>query len=492
LELIDVFPRGDIQRRAIRDLSSAAARAGDIAYDAARDARNALDHQTATPADRLRLVDNLRTQLSLADSRLSHINPGATGRLITPLAHARRRFLADLTKAHHQLTDGLQQTSALRSLLAGPRRYLVLAGNNAEMRSGGITTVTSVASIEGGDVRVGKFIQSADLLLPDGKGAPVPADLAHLYQWISIGQEWRTTDTSPNWPVVASTYAQMSARSPFGPVDGVIFVDMVTLRSLLDVVGPVNLNGVTYTADNVYDQLLYRSYLRFATGVEANARHEVQSQVAAAIFEVLRSRPFSFARLAHELSQNAKGRHVLAWSSHADEEAMWVKSGAGGALCASCFMISPQNVSASKLDYFIDPKADIRIERYSEHQEVNLKVTINNAHRVRTSPYIEGGVLGYNNPGDQRVYLLLYLPASAYNVLNPSPGFMTVGTDGPMGVVGMIYIVPNGEAKTVDIHFSLPLSQRAAYLLPSSRLRPIQITVNGAHYSDAVPTAIPF
>jgi hypothetical protein len=61
-----------------------------------------------------------------------------------------------------------------------------------------------------------------------------------------------------------------------------------------------------------------------------------------------------------------------------------------------------------------------------------------------------------------------------------------------MGVVGMIYTVPNGQAKTVDIHFSLPLSQRAVYLLPSSRLRPIEITVNGAHYNDAVPTAIPF
>jgi hypothetical protein len=360
------------------------------------------------------------------------------------------------------------------------------------MRSGGITTVTSAASIQGGDVRVGKFVQSENLLLPDGKGAPVPADLVHLYQWISIGQEWRTTDTSPNWPVVASIYAQMSARSPIGPVDGVIFVDMVTLRSLLDMVGPVNVNGVTYTADNVYNELLYRDYLRFATGAEASARHEAQSQVAAAIFEVLRTRPFSFARLAHELSQNAKGRHVLAWSSHPDEEAMWVKSGASGSLCANCLMISPQNVSASKLDYFIDPRAAMRVEHYSEHQEVNLSVTISNAHRVKTSPYIEGGVSGYNRSGDQRVYLLLYLPASAYNVINPSPGFMTIGTDGPMGVVGMIYIVPNGQTKTVDIHFSLPLSQRAVSLLPSSRLRPIQISVNGAHYNDAVPTAIAF
>jgi len=440
----------------------------------------------------LRLIDNLRTQLSIADSRLKQINPGARGRLITPLAHARQRFLADLTKAHRQLTDGLDQTGALRSLLAGPRRYLVLAGNNAEMRSGGITTVTSAASIEGGDVRVGRFIQSENLLLPDGKGVPVPPDLVHLYQWISVGQEWRTTETSPNWPIVASIYAQMAARSPIGPVDGVIFVDMVTLRSLLDVVGPVNVNGVTYTADNVYDELLYRNYLRFSTGAEANARHEAQSEVAAAIFEVLRTRPFSLARLAHELSHNAKGRHVLAWSSHPDEEAMWVKSGASGALCANCFMISPQNVSASKLDYFIDPRAAMRVEHYSEHQEVNLSVTISNAHRVKTSPYIEGGVSGYNRPGDQRVYLLLYLPASAYNVINPSPGFMTIGTDGPMGVVGMMFIVPNGQTRTVDIHFLLPLSQRAVYLLPSSRLRPIQITVNGAHYNDAVPTAIPF
>ena len=405
-QIMDVFPGGRTQRRAIRDLSSAAARAGDIAYDAARNARSALDRPTAAPTDRLRLIDNLRTQLSIADSRLKQINPGARGRLITPLAHARQRFLADLTKAHRQLTDGLDQTGALRSLLAGPRRYLVLAGNNAEMRSGGITTVTSAASIEGGDVRVGRFIQSENLLLPDGKGVPVPPDLVHLYQWISVGQEWRTTETSPNWPIVASIYAQMAARSPIGPVDGVIFVDMVTLRSLLDVVGPVNVNGVTYTADNVYDELLYRNYLRFSTGAEANARHEAQSEVAAAIFEVLRTRPFSLARLAHELSHNAKGRHVLAWSSHPDEEAMWVKSGASGALCANCFMISPQNVSASKLDYFIDPRAAMRVEHYSEHQEVNLVLTPAYARLPNSQPWLDTECLQlYASEADESVTL---------------------------------------------------------------------------------------
>jgi hypothetical protein len=95
-------------------------------------------------------------------------------------------------------------------------------------------------------------------------------------------------------------------------------------------------------------------------------------------------------------------------------------------------------------------------------------------------------------PGDQRIYLLLYLPASATNIRSYKPDFSTAGTDGGMTVVGMIYVVPYGQTSQVHISFYLPPSQTFVTLVPSSRVLPVQYIVNGGFRTDdAMPRKLP-
>ncbi len=320
----------------------------------------------------------------------------------------------------------------------------------------------------------------------------MPDDINHLYGWMSPGQEWRTTDTSPNWPAVAKVYAQMSANSPFGKVDGVLFVDVVTLRSVLSVIGPVTVNGTKYTADNVLPQVLFTNYLLFPTADQTNARRDVQSQVARAAFAALQGGNFSLPSLAHELETDAKGRHLLAWSADPAEEAMWTKLGADGSIGPDDLMVSVQNVSASKLDFFIKPIVTMQVQQFSEHQQIDMYVTVTNPRRPVTSAYIEGGTKCCVVPGDQRIYLLFYLPANTYNISSYTPEFSTVGRDGGMTVVGMIYIVPYSQTSQVHITFFLPPTQTFVTLLPSSRVLPVQYYVNGGfHTDDAMPRKLP-
>jgi Protein of unknown function (DUF4012) len=316
---------------------------------------------------------------------------------------------------------------------------------------------------------------------------PVPDDINRLYGWMAPGQEWRTTDTSPNWPAVAQIYARMSANSPFGKVDGVLFVDVVTLRSVLSVLGPVTVNGFQYSADNVLTQLLYTNYLVFPTADQTNTRRDVQSNVARATFTALRDSNFSIPKLAHELKQDAAGRHLLAWSASRAEEALWVKLGADGALAPDDFMVSVQNVSASKLDYFIQPIVTMQTQQLADHQQIDMYVTVTNPRRATSSAYIEGGTDCCVVPGDQRIYLLLYLPATAYNITSYKPEFSTAGTDGAMTVAGVIYVVPYGQTTSVHFSFQLPLSQTSVNLVPSARLQPEQYLINGGvRTNDAV------
>ncbi len=355
LKLLAPLPKVGPQIKAARVLSGSAAHVGDIAYQAAIKARTQLDAPRSGPAARLHLVDALRQDMIEVNQQLDQVPTHTDGHLATSLAKARAKLIEKLAQAKTQLNDGITLTATLRTMLAGPRTYLVLAGNNAEMRSGGITTAAGLIHFEGGDLSTGEFISSFDLFLPDSKKVPVPDDINRLYGWMQPGQEWRTTDTSPNWPVVAKIYSQMSANSAFGKVDGVLFVDVVTLRAVLRVVGPVTVNGFKYSADNVVAQVLYRNYLLYPTADQTNARRDVQSNVARAAFTALRSGAYSIPQLAHALDLVAKGRHLLAWSADPAEEAMWVKLGADGALGPDKLMVSVQNVSASKLDVFITP-----------------------------------------------------------------------------------------------------------------------------------------
>jgi hypothetical protein len=359
------------------------------------------------------------------------------------------------------------------------------------MRSGGITTAAGLVHFQGGAIETSPFISSFDLFLPDAKAVTPPPDIARLYGWMFPGQEWRTTDTSPNWPEVAQLYSQMSANSSFGKVDGVLFVDVVTLHSVLSVVGPVTVNGFKYTANNVLGRLLYTNYLLYPTPESDQTRRDVQSDVARAAFAQLQNGKFSLPALAQQLEQDAKGRHLMAWSPDPAEETMWTKLGAAGSLGSNDLMVSVQNLSASKLDFFIKPIVTMAVQQFADHQRVDLYVTVTNPRRTVTSPYIEGGTCCVL-PGDQRIYQLFYLPGSAYKIDSYTPEFSTVGTDGPMQVVGMIYIVPYSQTTQVHISFYLPPSLTYVTVLPSSRLTPEQYDVNGAfHLSDAVAGKLP-
>jgi Protein of unknown function (DUF4012) len=474
-----------------RQLSEDAARVGDITLGAASRAHQVLNRPRDVPAQRLRMLDGLRDVLADSDSRLAAVHPARARNLVGPFLRARNHFISRLASAHTQLSDAARFTTELRSFLAGPRTYLVLGGNNAEMRGGGITTAASLVHVNQGDLQVGHFIESADLFLPDNKRVSVPPNLASMFGWMSIGQEWRTTDTSPNWPQVAEIYARMSAQSSFGPVDGVLFVDVVTLKSLLQAVGPVTVDGIRYTGDNVEQELLYKNYLRYPSTAELNSRHDQQGVIAAAIFDALRTRSLPISSLAHELSQAVKGRHLLAWSAISDDQDLWTKVGATGQILPFGMLVSPQNVSANKLDYFIRPKVAMTVKRRDTFRQVDMTVTMTNPPRSPTSPVIEGGQPGYEQPGDHRVYLLLYLPSGAYDVGNSYPGFVTVGSDGGMKVVGMIYTTALGKTTNINVSFRLPLSWSSVVLLPSGRLNPIEVTVNNAHYTDAVPVLLP-
>jgi hypothetical protein len=483
------------QVNGLRDLTHAAAKVGGLARGAANDIQSALD-ATHDPASRITLIDAVTAQLVRMQAQLPGIDPGAGGWLLPPLQGAKSQFVRRLAKAERQVDDGITLTRTLRGFLSGPRRYVVLGGNNAEMRGAGITGTAGLALVHDGTIDVNGFQSTFDLYLQDPLTAPVPDDLSRLYGWMNIGKEWRTVDTSPNFPAIGEIYASMSKLSPLGPVDGAIFVDVVTLQSLVQVIGPVTVDGVEYRADNIAEELLHGNYLRFPTLDDRFSRRDAQGSVATAVFAAMNERKFSLTKLAAVLSDAAKGRHLQAWSRDPAEQKLWEQLGADGGLDGHQLGVLVTNVSANKLDWFIDPSIDIRSEPQSGFDgftRVHMKLTIANPTRAPsdTSPQIEGGSPPYVGPGDHRAYILFYLPTSAVDIRNSDPGFTTIGNDGAATVTGLFLTVGAGATKTINVDFSLPTADAIVELLPSSRLRPERYTINGVTVTDAVPIKVP-
>ncbi len=156
-------------------------------------------------------------------------------------------------------------------------------------------------------------------------------------------------------------YQVMGESLGFGPVDGVLEVDAVALRSLLEVIGPVELDGETYDASNVEQKVLNESYLRFDTFGEREQRVSVQANLAKAIFEAFKEREVPVTDLAFALRDAAQGRHLLARSDDPAVQELWESVGADGRLPPTGLMVAVENIGGNKLDWFVQPSVVVNV-----------------------------------------------------------------------------------------------------------------------------------
>lgn len=478
---------------ALREMTRIAAQVATIGDQAARTVQVRLDGATAGPAGRVALLETADVEVAKARQQIARITVTNDRWVLPPLRGARNSLQGSLTSARARLRDIGVMAKSLRRMFVGPTNLVVLAGNNAEMRSGGMPLSAGVVELNNGEIKVRRFVPTGKLFLKRG-AVPVPRELRDLYGALAIGAEWRGTTVTPNFPAVGPVYEQMSRMIGFGDVDGVVFVDVLALKSVIKSIGPVVLDDITYDASNIERELLNENYIRFPTptdDVQAE-RYDVQSKIGVAIFEAVNSRPLKLGSLVSNLSAAGKGRHLLAWAKDPGLRMVWRRAGIDGAIPQTGLMVAMENISANKLDWYITPRVSVRTLKTSRNaRRVELAVTFANKPRTRTSDVVEG--IAYDRehgmtPGEHRVLLLAYLPHGAFDVASADPPFSVAGTDGGLKVVGFRYGVEVGKSRTVKITFSVPKNQ-VFTLIPSARAHPVSYVTAKATYSDAIPVS---
>lgn len=284
--------------------------------------------------------------------------------LVGPLADAVDQADDALTELATTLTSAASTTRLLPPMLGadGPRTYLVLALNSAELRAqGGIVGALLELRVEDGRVELVRQVAGRDVPVPaepvveltDGEVAVSGRALARYVQDAS---------GSPDFPRTAQIARELWAGAGGGEVDGVIATDPVTVRLVLRATGPLEVAGGGKVRGSTFlERSLREVYLENEDDEVADAYF---ASVAAAVLGAVAGGTGDSDALVAAAAQAVDERRVRVWSAHPDEQDVLVGTTLGGAFLSGAAPgavgVFLDDATTGKLDY--DLTADVRVE----------------------------------------------------------------------------------------------------------------------------------
>ena len=495
---IRIVPGVERQWRTARDLSGAGAIIARSTETAASHAQGLLSDQEAAGAGPARAALLRRAGAAAAALRtdLDTVHLGPRGWLVPPLAGARNRAGADLAEARVTLARAKTASDQGARFLDGPGHWLVLAANNAEMRSGSGTFLSvGVIEVADGHLHLDRFQSVTEVPVPVG-AVPLEGDLRDRWEFLHPNREWRNLMVSPRFGVSAALAARMWAATGHPPVDGVIAVDLVGLRAALAATGPQQMGpGYTARADQILEDLMLRQYA-FAEriGADDQARRDGLAAVASAVFGGVEAGGYRLSALADELAAASRGRHLLAWSADDAAEAGWTAAGIDGTVPGNGLMLGILNRGGNKLDQFLVTRAHVAVgsprrsansgsgsRASAVEREVTVTVDLENTTPDGAPGYVTGPPpdLAYVR-GTYVGIATLTLPGDATaGSIDGADRLAVIGPDGPTGVIGVEVSLPQGAAQKIVFRFRLAGATGGLVVLPSARVPGVGWSVSG-------------
>ena len=482
------------QVHSFSQLTDAASRVAAVATATAKAFGGIPDDARATGPQRVAMLRRLADHAVGADVALGEVRLGARDGLVEPLRRRRSVLEQELASTRATLRTAADGLAGVAGVLEGPRRYLLLAANNAEMRAGS-GMFLSIGTIQTGEgsVNMGPLRPSGELTLP-GPGVTVEGDLDARWGWLRPGREWRNLATTPRFDVTAPLAARMWESLTGERVDGVLALDVPLLAAILGATGPVAVGDGVVSEETVFDDLLREQYQGLDVHDVQAARRERLGAIAAAVIGALQNGDYSPGPLVSGLARSSAGRHLLAWSSNPGDQETWERTGVDGSLGPTSLAVSILNRGGNKLDPFLDVEAAMDMRPAFDSTEVTVRLKVANHAPDGLSPYIAGpfpdsgvgegeylGIVAVNLPG----------PATDIALTVPAAGArLTSGADGPTQVVAAPLVVARGQEVTVTVQFRLPASQTSIEVAPSARVPATRWEAGGTRWNDDAPKVV--
>ena len=325
------------------------------------------------------------------------------------------------TTSAHAIDALHRATKLLPTMLGenGPRTYLLLVQNNAEWRSlGGISGTTILLRAEGGAVSLSATRSATEL--SRGLTQPVvalPSEITEIYGTRPAQFVHNLTEI-PDFTVDGPLAQEMYRAQTGAVVDGVIAVDPVALSYLLAATGPVALpDGESLASDNAVPLLLSAVYERFPDPAAQNAYF---AGATGAVFEALMEGRGSTPGLLAALARATEERRILAWSADESEQALLDNTVMAGRLPVTDehtarFGVYLNDGTGSKMSYYVEPTVTLDWGSCgSDDRELSLTVELTNTaaqDAATTLPtYVTGNGVYGTAPGAATVVGNIYMP----------------------------------------------------------------------------------
>ena len=261
--------------------------------------------------------------------------------LLAPVRRAVNRAYDELRRAGGEARRGALAARLSPGILGadGPRRYLLVAQNNAESRpTGGFIGSFGTITAEDGKLSVGEIqrtrVWNAAVQALADPTIKAPADYLRRYGLYLPETTLQNINLSPDFPSVAEALMSLAPQAGLGEFDGVLSVDPVGLAALLELTGPVEVPGwpEPITAENVVDVTLRDAYAAYP---DTPDRADLLGDVARAAVDQATStnlgKPAEIAKVlgaaAHEghITLAFARRRSSGWPSSSASRNKWIR-----------------------------------------------------------------------------------------------------------------------------------------------------------------------
>ena len=479
LDPLEIVPIASRHLAASRQLGHASRAGATAATRALVDIDRLVLRPHSTGPERVSLLHALAAVAARTDQDLARIRVGSSRSLLGSLGRAVDEMAAQRDAARRGAQRMEVVSTALAHVLDGPQPYLLLGANNAEMRDGsGMFLSAATLGFDHGTLHLGEVHPAADIVLPGGR-VPVTGQLTANWSWLDPGRDLRNLGLTPDFPQSARVATENWAATSVGtPVAGAIVVDVDGIRALLRAVGPVDVEGIRYTADNVRGELLRKQYYRDAN--DRAARRDRLGLVARAVFDRLQHGSWKVAELASDLVDAVQERHILVWSAAPAIESAWHDVGADGHVTDRTLAIGLLNRGAAKTDSWVDTAAQLSSTRGADGRiHVTLTYRISNSVPGSGPRYLVGPNVAGLSVGDHRGLVVVSLPAGTTGVTLKGARLFLDGSDGPTRLLGGDLVIRRGQTVTLTITATLRAGLTEVVLEPSARINATVWTIDG-------------
>ena len=289
----------------------------------------------ATGTDRLtQLVQLARPHLDAALVSLvavaEHSEGLTTDGLVPPLAAA----VTEATKELAPLQLILQRSTSLldleRYLFGSQHRFLVLSQNGAQLRpTGGFPGTYGLVEFGPDGFHLTKF---ADIytLPPDRLDLPIPGGGQPNYTEFRL----RNSNAWMDFPTSAGVMDTLWQNMKQPAIDGIVAIDIPTIRDLLKVFGPIRVpeSDRPLTAKNVLEQLSYVVGVEYSGKGYRDRKNAVVSLAKAVVERITHLSEDEFLPTMKSLATSANEKHLQLWFNDPGAQADIVRMGWAGAI----------------------------------------------------------------------------------------------------------------------------------------------------------------